>query len=167
MTRRQSEYQPTQAFVQYTYFSYCTDCNVDRNMKRALADVDFEAIQYLIVRLSFRDRCFVCGLTHEESVERNGQALHVDHMIPHSQGGVLSLDNSVLLCRTCNLSKMTRSLEDFLRSLGESDERIAAKQKELATRHEFAREELVRVWQRIYRGSLGEFAESARSQILP
>lgn len=40
------------------------------------------------------------------------QNLVVDHLVPVSRGGKNTLDNLVTACRTCNLRKLNRSLED-------------------------------------------------------
>ena len=46
--------------------------------------------------------CKECGATKEEIT------LHVDHIIPFSQGGTDELDNLQTLCETCNLSKSNK-----------------------------------------------------------
>lgn len=46
-----------------------------------------------------------------------GDAFHVDHMIPLSRGGSDSWDNLALACAECNQSKHTRTAEEFMRFL--------------------------------------------------
>lgn len=47
-------------------------------------------------------KCVECGATKENTV------LHIDHIIPVSQGGTDELDNLQTLCETCNLAKSNR-----------------------------------------------------------
>lgn len=60
------------------------------------------------LRVFLRDdyRCVYCG-TDEEP-------LHLDHVHPVSRGGGNDLDNLVVACRRCNLSKGARSVEEWL-----------------------------------------------------
>ena len=44
--------------------------------------------------------CQECGATKED-----GAKLHIDHIIPVSQGGTDELDNLQTLCDKCNLNK--------------------------------------------------------------
>jgi hypothetical protein len=44
-------------------------------------------------------RCLECGATNKEST------LHIDHIIPVSQGGSNEIDNLQTLCARCNLGK--------------------------------------------------------------
>lgn len=48
-------------------------------------------------------KCVECGATKEDTV------LHIDHIIPVSQGGSDELDNLQTLCESCNLSKSNRA----------------------------------------------------------
>lgn len=41
-------------------------------------------------------RCVYCGSTDE---------LEIDHIVPFSRGGACSVENSQVLCRSCNASK--------------------------------------------------------------
>lgn len=47
-------------------------------------------------------RCVECGATNRETT------LHVDHIIPKSEGGTDELDNLQTLCEKCNLAKKNR-----------------------------------------------------------
>ena len=96
------------------YFSWCRACNTTRAVERAARDSEFSVAQRVLVRLAFGDRCFVCGMTHDESVKVYGEPLEVDHIIAHSLGGALSVGTALLLCGPCNLSKGTQGLEAFL-----------------------------------------------------
>lgn len=48
--------------------------------------------------------CVACGSTED---------LHVDHIIPLSRGGTNDLDNLQMLCSRCNLSKGTKTMEEW------------------------------------------------------
>ena len=52
-------------------------------------------------------RCELCGV-HETQV-----ALHVDHIIPRSKGGLDDLSNFQALCQTCNTNKRAEDDTDF------------------------------------------------------
>jgi 5-methylcytosine-specific restriction endonuclease McrA len=49
--------------------------------------------------------CRNCGITDAESVARDGEHLHYDHIIPFSLNGADTVVNLQLLCGPCNLSK--------------------------------------------------------------
>jgi 5-methylcytosine-specific restriction endonuclease McrA len=57
-----------------------------------------------VTRNKFNHKCFICG---------DREDLTIDHHIPISRGGSLSLNNAVLLCRRCNSAKNSKSPEDF------------------------------------------------------
>lgn len=61
--------------------------------------------QYLFLR--HKGKCFYCG-TPTQNYE-------VEHIVPKSKGGVDSINNLVLACRSCNVSKGTASIQDFLK----------------------------------------------------
>lgn len=130
------------------YFSWCNDCNLDRNIKRSVADNEFDLFQYLVTRLAFSDKCFICNISHDESMEKYAEPLHIDHMKSFAKGGTLSLDNTILLCRTCNLMKGTKGLEEFLSESGSTALIIEAKLNKLANIQRWAEVELKRVLKR-------------------
>ena len=47
-------------------------------------------------------RCRECGATNKETT------LHVDHILPVSQGGTNEISNLQTLCQKCNLAKSNR-----------------------------------------------------------
>lgn len=59
----------------------------------------------LILRGLFLDECIYCGYYE------NPSRLTVDHVIPKSKGGSQHINNMVIACSQCNLSK---SDKDFL-----------------------------------------------------
>ena len=131
------------------YFSWCRECNFQRAVERAKRDEEFTVAQLALVRLAFGDRCFVCGKTHDESVEETGEPLHIDHIVPHIDGGTLDIENALLLCRACNLSKGTRELTEYRRSILETDEEVTHTLVRLRDIHKWARTEERRLvtWQ--------------------
>jgi hypothetical protein len=42
-------------------------------------------------------------------------AFHLDHVVPASKGGGSSVDNLVVACAPCNLSKGAKTLEEWIR----------------------------------------------------
>jgi 5-methylcytosine-specific restriction endonuclease McrA len=54
-------------------------------------------------------RCWYCDV----KVGRSGQPMHRDHRIPVSRGGTDDLDNLVIACAKCNLSKSTMTDKEF------------------------------------------------------
>jgi hypothetical protein len=47
-------------------------------------------------------RCLRCGV---QCTWAGPTKLHIDHVIPEARGGLTTLDNLQVLCRTCNLRK--------------------------------------------------------------
>lgn len=62
-------------------------------------------------QIKVRDQfsCQYCGRTAEES----GSHLHLDHLVPRSEGGADVASNLVLACRRCNCARKTLSLVAF------------------------------------------------------
>ena len=50
-------------------------------------------------------RCQYCGVS-----ARDGALLHVDHVVPYSEGGETSEDNLITACEQCNLGKSARPI---------------------------------------------------------
>ena len=97
--------------------SFCsTSCRVNswRNGKRAINPTKPRAVPQIWSwgRTRFavleRDgfRCKYCGRGHREDV-----ALHVDHILPRSEGGSNDMSNLVAACAECNLAKSNRLIE--------------------------------------------------------
>ena len=58
--------------------------------------------------------CFYCGKLLFGSFET---AFHVEHKVPLSRGGSNNIDNIALSCAKCNLSKHTKTHDEFLNEL--------------------------------------------------
>ncbi len=66
--------------------------------------------------------CYYCGLDEDEltyiwepsGVPNRNARLTVDHVLPISRGGTNDLDNLVLACQPCNVSKGNSTLDEFL-----------------------------------------------------
>lgn len=68
-------------------------------------------------------KCFYCGCdlpADTEFFDEYGNLFssvrnwHVDHILPLSKGGNHKIDNLVPACRTCNLSKYTKTADEFI-----------------------------------------------------
>ena len=76
-----------------------------RDKKKLLGESDnITQIFYSKVKSKFNNRCFKCN-----SIER----LSIDHHYPLSKGNPLTLNNAVLLCKSCNSSKNNKLPETF------------------------------------------------------
>lgn len=145
-----NEVKPLDAFSKLkdpkqVYFSLCRECNEERNFKRLSGDEEYQLTHYLITRLSFSDQCFTCKMKHDESLSKYNEPLQIDHIIPFAENGSLSLDNALLLCKTCNLSKGTKNIEDFLLSYFKDDVLVQQHLDQLADIHKWAHQEYTRV----------------------
>ncbi|HZI38049.1 MAG TPA: HNH endonuclease signature motif containing protein [Acidimicrobiia bacterium] len=58
----------------------------------------------IVIALADRDgdRCWYCGCTFDDRDNGGSRMLTLDHVEPTAGGGVSSLDNLRLSCRTCN-----------------------------------------------------------------
>lgn len=65
----------------------------------------------LIKLFSSFDSCPVCG----NYMKRNDKTL--DHIVPLSKGGMHSIHNSIIVCRSCNSSKGAKDFENWLSQL--------------------------------------------------
>ena len=54
-------------------------------------------------------RCAYCGI--DLAIAK--KSTHIDHIIPYSKGGETEIDNLYAACTSCNLLKMSRTLEEF------------------------------------------------------
>ena len=127
------------------FFSWCNECNMERNIARNIADQDFDLFQYLVVRLAFSDKCFLCNVSHDESIDKYSEPLHIDHMMAFAKGGALSFGNVILLCKTCNLKKGTKELDEILRESGLTNKEIENRMRRLSEIQAWAEVELKRV----------------------
>ena len=78
-----------------------------QRMRRALkvsVGESYNAEDERFTRELFDHKCIVCGKTSD---------LTIDHLYPLSRGYALTRDNAVVLCRSCNSSKLKKLPEDF------------------------------------------------------
>jgi 5-methylcytosine-specific restriction endonuclease McrA len=74
-----------------------------RERKRGL-DLQLSTNDIRLIYERFDHKCFNCG---------TAERLEIDHHYPLSKGFGLSLENAVLLCRSCNAAKHTKLPEEF------------------------------------------------------
>ena len=75
-----------------------------RRERKYNLDLELTSQDITLIHNRFHDSCFNCGIKEK---------LEIDHHNPLSNGYGLSIDNAVLLCRSCNASKRDKSPEDF------------------------------------------------------
>ena len=63
-----------------------------------------------------KGKCYYCGCSLKE------EGYHIEHMMPLSRGGEHSLKNVVLSCPTCNFSKGSKTVKEFLIYKGEQND---------------------------------------------
>jgi 5-methylcytosine-specific restriction endonuclease McrA len=89
------------------YPRYLTNAR-NRRARKKLADGSHTSKE---VRQMVRDQGGVCAYC-ESSLSGS---YHVDHMIPLSRGGRNDWTNLAIVCRNCNLSKGSMTVEEFFR----------------------------------------------------
>lgn len=94
------------------YKNICRLCRIEhtrlrdirrRERKRNLCE-SFTIKDYKYVIRQFNNKCFNCGSTKNPCI---------DHHYPLSHGNALTVDNAVLLCRSCNTKKGNKHPEQF------------------------------------------------------
>lgn len=75
---------------------------LDSGERRAASAVPMSAVDVVAKMLEQNNRCYYCG-------EPIGKDFHLDHYLPIAQGGQHSIDNLVVTCPKCNLSKGART----------------------------------------------------------
>lgn len=75
-----------------------------RRDRKLSCNENYTIANLAITKEAFNHECFKCG---------SKDNLHIDHHRPLYKGYGLSLDNAVLLCKACNLSKSTKDPEVF------------------------------------------------------
>lgn len=58
----------------------------------------------------YNSSCAYCGMAEATHLNRYGERLHQDHVVPLKSGGPYSYDNIVPACKSCNSSKSDREL---------------------------------------------------------
>lgn len=61
--------------------------------------------------------CYWCG---KEIDKEYSKGYHLDHFIPLSKGGLNTIENIVLSCASCNMSKGAMMPEDFAKKIGKA-----------------------------------------------
>lgn len=80
--------------------------------------------QWLQVKALFHNSCAYCGMTEKEHLEKYGEFLHQEHVVPLAMHGPYSIGNVVPACRSCNSSKANHDFfEWYPKSKGYSRER--------------------------------------------
>lgn len=77
----------------------------ERKLDRQLSYEEIQLIFY-----NFNSQCANCGYNNEQHNIDWGMNLHIDHIIPFSKGGLTTVENSQLLCISCNTSKGNKLL---------------------------------------------------------
>jgi len=78
--------------------------NRRRRARKVAVNENYPASEELITREVFNHSCYNCNSTNN---------LAIDHHRPLSKGNALTLQNAVVLCKSCNSSKNTKNPEDF------------------------------------------------------
>jgi 5-methylcytosine-specific restriction endonuclease McrA len=81
----------------------------DRSLDRSLSS---EEIYFIFCR--DKHKCVFCGYTNQDYNIDYGENLSLDHIIPVSKGGLTTVDNIQLLCRSCNSKKSNRIITDTI-----------------------------------------------------
>jgi len=82
-----------------------TKDRIPKNLRRMVIERDGE-------------RCVYCGL------DLAGMEIHLDHVVPESQGGETTYDNLQVTCRKCNLDKGILTENEFMDRLRDRAIRI-------------------------------------------
>jgi len=80
-------------------------CRISKQIRRS-AKGSFTAEDIKDLYATQGGRCYYCSVSIEESY-------HIDHMQPLSRGGRNDVSNICLACVPCNLSKHTKTAEEF------------------------------------------------------
>lgn len=83
-----------------------------RNARRQLRhDLTFQ--QWKETLEEFDYACAYCGIASEEAIEKYGQVLHQEHVIPVTENGEYTKSNIIPACRGCNCSKHNQELHKW------------------------------------------------------
>jgi 5-methylcytosine-specific restriction endonuclease McrA len=70
--------------------------------------------------------CAYCG----DTIDKDDS--HIDHIRPKSRGGTNHAFNMIPVCKSCNLSKGAKGIDEFLKDQGHSKAAITRKKAEIA-----------------------------------
>lgn len=91
--------------------STVTDVELDLAFS-TIANTDFAPGYEMRVALNASGRCWFCG--HRMGMSPSNPFFRTwDHIVPRSKGGTDDAWNLVRACRTCNVNKASKSLEEF------------------------------------------------------
>jgi len=94
----------SKAFQGENHPNYVNGCSYNERVRKTELKEVFSKDDKRAVFKLFNNKCFKCG---------GNKGLSIDHHIPFSRGGRLTIGNSVLLCRSCNSSKNAKDPKDF------------------------------------------------------
>ncbi len=82
-------------------------CNQRRRSRKKSVGGEFTATDIKDLYATQGGRCYYCSIDIEAGY-------HIDHMLPISRGGTNGPENLALACAPCNLSKHTKTAEEFM-----------------------------------------------------
>jgi 5-methylcytosine-specific restriction endonuclease McrA len=94
----------SKAFSGEKHPNYVNGCSYNNRLRGKKENEIFSKADKENVYELFNNKCFKCGATDN---------LALDHHIPFSRGGRLTIANTVVLCMSCNSSKNAKMPEDF------------------------------------------------------
>jgi|LGOV01.1.fsa_nt_gb endogenous inhibitor of DNA gyrase (YacG/DUF329 family) len=94
----------SKAFSGTNHPNYVNGASYNGRIRKTDIKENFGARDKKEVFKKFNNKCFNCNGTDN---------LTIDHNVPFSRGGRLTLSNTVLLCRSCNSSKNAKLPTDF------------------------------------------------------
>lgn len=81
------------------------------------------------IKKFFGNSCAYCGISEKESINKFGERLHQEHIVPLSKGGGLTKNNIIPSCRSCNSSKKTKRIDKWYKNHESFDENRAMRIK--------------------------------------
>lgn len=91
-------------------YSRCKKCHYIyyQNRRHQQTNSEYSLEDWKFTLNYFDNQCAYCGIESKE--------LEKEHIIPFSRGGLLSIENIIPSCKTCNCSKCDRPLDDFYKN---------------------------------------------------
>lgn len=88
----------------------CKKYKADRKARLVLAEGTFTAEELQALWEMQKGKCVICG-------EFVGDDYHADHILPLCRGGSNYIENIQILCPPCNLSKHTKTMDEYMEVL--------------------------------------------------